>query len=355
MTRAPLLVLLAVAGLAGGYIESCTRARSGARVHALRLRHGALHERLQRGLGRDPVATRALADRGQIVIAVRTVLIEELTARVAQQYLEHVRLDLAALAAHAAGTLRKHTPIGPRKIGDWNVSIVIHRLVAHLRAGQPRLTFASNVLDVDLPIEVQPATGRLSLRFSWDSASVVNLVCKDFVVDLVLDGEALRQVHVLRGQVQLAASANTLTATPVIHERVLRLKLALPPAGWSDVEQALRFQDSLGRCGLFLDPDQVLTRLHVLVAAGIEVRLPRSPCRPVHLPARFEPTVQVNDRMVRLSLAGERLHASAALLWSSTQVSVAAQPRVAGSHLPVWQTMAEKARPGCGLTFTMGC
>jgi hypothetical protein len=316
------LAVLVVAGLGAGYTESVIRADSASRLRELRRLHDELHDRLDGHVARDPIAARALADGGQVVIAVRAGLVEELTARVARQYLQQVSLELTGLEAHAEGKLRKQTLIGRKKVGTWTVAVVIKKLVGHLRAGQPRMTFARNVLDVELPLEVQPASGQIGLHFSWDSASVVNLVCKDFEVDLDLDGRALRQEHVLRGQIELAADDDAFTATPVVGERSFPLKIELTENSWDKVEAALRSQDSLGRCGMFLDPQSVLQTLHELVAQGITIRLPRSIFRPVRLPARFEETARVNDSVLRLSLTGERLRSSESMLWSSTRVSV---------------------------------
>jgi hypothetical protein len=318
------LVILVAAGLGAGYLESVTRADSASRLRELRRVYDDLHGRLERSVGRDPIAARAAADPGQIVIVVRSGLIEDLTARVARQYLQQVTLDLTSVEAHAKGRLRKRTVIGHQKVGGWTAEVVFNRLVGQLRAGQPRLTFAGNVLDVELPVEVQPASGQIGLHFSWNSASVLNLVCKDFEVDLDLDGRTLRQRHVLRGRIELAADDDVLTATPVLRERSFPLKIELTRASWGKVEAALRSQNSVGRCGLLLHPDDVLQSLHAIVAAGIKIRLPRSLFPPVRLPAHFEQTVRVNDRVVQLSLAGERLRSSESMLWSSTKVSVAA-------------------------------
>ena len=162
----------------------------------------------------------------------------------------------------------------------------------------------------------------------------MNLVCKDFEVDLAVDGRVLRQRHMLRGQVELAADDDALTATPVVHERSFPLKLDLTPASWAKVEAALGSQNSLGRCGAILHPQNVMRGLRELVAHGIEVHLPRSILRPVRLPARLDQTVKVNDSVVQLSLAGERFHSSETMLWSSTQVSVAsAGSQVAASSV----------------------
>jgi hypothetical protein len=323
VTRAITLALLVAAGLGAGYVESVTRADTAPpRQELLRLRD-ELHGRLAAGVGRDPIVTRALADPGEIIIAVRAQLVEDLTARVARQYLQQVTLDLTAFEAHAQGTLRKRTFVGRKKIGEWTVAIVIHKLVGQIRADAPRLSFASNVLEVELPLEVQPAAAQIGLRFSWESASLVSLVCKDFEVDMAVEGRVTRQRHLLRGQVELSADDDVLSATPVLHERSFPLKLELSPSSWGKVEAALASQDSLGRCGVILHPEKVMRRLRELVAEGIEVRLPRSILRPVRLPARLEQTVKVNDSVVQLSLAGERFHASKTMLWSSTRVRVA--------------------------------
>jgi len=324
------LALLVAAGLAAGYVESLTRADPAPRLRDLRRQHNELRGRLVAGVARDPIAAHVLADSGQIVIAVRAELIEELTARVARQYLQQVTLDLTALEAHAGGKLRKDTLLGHKKVGEWAVAVTIHTLVGQLRGGQPRLSFASNVLDVELPVEVQPASGRIGLRFSWDSTSVVNLVCKDFEVDLDVDGRTLRQEHVLRGRIELAADDDALTATPVVHDRSFPLKIDLTPLSWGKVEAVLRSQNSPGRCGTFLHPESVLQDLRALVAEGIEVRLPRSILRPVRLPASFEQKVTIHGTVVQLSLSGERLRSTESMLWSSTRVSVASAPSPAG-------------------------
>ena len=327
------LALLVAVGLGAGYVESLVRAGSASRLAELRRVNDELQVRLAGAVARDPIAVNAFADSGQLVIAVRSSLIEDLTARVARQYLQQVTVDVGSVEATADGELRKDTPIGLRKGGAWAVASVIKRLVGQLRAGQPRLTFARNVLDVERPLEVQPASGRIGLHFSWKSASVVNLLCKDFAVDLDLDGRALRQQQVLRGQLQLAADDDVLTATPVVQERSFPLKVDLTPDSWGKVEATLRSQDTLGRCGVLLDPQSVLQSLHQLVAEGIPIKLPRSIFRPVRLPAHFEQTVKVNDSVVQLSLAGERLRSSESMLWSSTRVSVAsARPEATPSR-----------------------
>ncbi len=60
----------------------------------------------------------AYAARGQVVLAIRAGLIEELAANVARRYLDRVTLDLTGVSAHRSGELRKRTFLGRVKLGD---------------------------------------------------------------------------------------------------------------------------------------------------------------------------------------------------------------------------------------------
>jgi hypothetical protein len=261
---------------------------------------------------------RALADSGEIIIAVRAQLVEDLTTRVAAQYLQQVTLDLTSLEAQAQVDAPQAHVIGRRKIGEWAIAIVIHKLVGQIRAGPPRLSFASKRAR-----RRDAAGGAADIRpdrpaLLWDSASMVSLVCKDFEVDMVVDGRVLRQRHLLRGQVELAADDDALTATPVLHERSFPLKLELAADSWSKVEAALASQDSLGRCGMFLDPENACE------AARAGRRRDRGPAAALDLRAGTSAGAAGADRegqhrVVQLSLAGERFHSSKNMLWSSTR------------------------------------
>jgi hypothetical protein len=320
------LVLLAVAGLSAGYVDSRRRTDPGLRGEALQSAHDQLHARLASGIERDPVAARASADPGQIVIAVRSALVEDLTARTARQYLQQVSLDLTAVKAHAGGELRRKTLIGRRKMGVWDVNVVIGSLLGHLQVGPPRVAFARNVLDVELPLEVQAVAIPVELHFAWNSKGLADLVCQDFQLDLPLEGRAARQHHVLKGRIELAAGPLGLSAMPVVPDRSFRLQLELTPDSWTRVRVALRSQDTFSRCGLFLEPEDVLQELRRLVAKGIRVRLPAKIFRRIALPAGFEQEVTVGDRVVRLSLADQKLFSSDAMLWASARVQVARAP-----------------------------
>lgn len=320
------LVLLALAGLCAGYVDARRRADPVLRGGALQSAHDQLRARLASAVERDPVAARASADPGQIVIAVRSGLVEKLAARTARRYLQQVSLDLTAVKAHARGDLRRQTLIGRRKVGEWDVRVVIGSLVGQLQVGEPRIAFASNVLQVELPLEVQAVAIPVELRFAWNSKGLADLVCQDFQLRLSLEGRAARQQHVLEGRIELTAGPLGLSALPVVPDRSFLLQLELTPDSWTRVGAALRSQDTLSRCGMFLEPEDVLQELRRLVAKGIRVRLPAKIFRRIALPAGFEQEVTVGDRVVRLTLVDQKLFSSEAMLWASARVEVAGAP-----------------------------
>ena len=175
--RASALLILGLV-LAGCASEAARAAALDTRLSHLRADHERLHRELEVALGRHAVATRASKDAGQIVVAIQSKWIEDLMTRVAGQYLDRVTLDLASVEAHAGGRIDKDSFLGHFKVGDWRVDVVIDSLRGLLAAGRPRLAFSGrDLLKIELPVRVQPAPGKVSIRFAWDSASVANVVC----------------------------------------------------------------------------------------------------------------------------------------------------------------------------------
>jgi hypothetical protein len=293
----------------------------GSRLPELREAHGKLHERLEKAMAKDALAGRVFGDSGRVIIAIRSRLIEDLMIKVARQYLDRVAIDLAALESQAHGRIRHHTFLGQVKLGDWRLEMVVDRLTGRLEAGTPRLRFrGENVLAVHLPVEVKAAPGRIAIRFVWDSSSVVSLLCRDFEISSQLEGRVLPQSHLLRGAVQFAATDDFVTVAPLFPDRTIHLKIDLTPESWTKVEAALRSQDTLGRCGILLKPEEVLERLRELAAGGIKVTLPESIFRTVRLPAGLERAVHIDERVIDLSVKTGTLRVTSDMLWSSASV-----------------------------------
>jgi hypothetical protein len=287
--------------------------------------YAQLHQQLEKAAVSEPLVALAFADHGQVVLAIRSGLIEELAGNVARRYLDRVTLDLRGVEAHGSGELRKKTLLGRMKLGDWTVSVDLGDLKGDLRAGSPRVRLRGpDLIEVELPVEVQETEGDATLRFGWDSAALANVVCKDFELTREIHGRVLAQRHRLSGALRLANTGESLTVTPVFPDREVALKLDLTARSWGVVDAALRSQDSFGKCGTLMDPDKGLEGLKELAASGIKIRLPRSIFRTVSLPAHMQRSVKVNQRTVALGVKAESLCIDTATLWSSVSVQVQA-------------------------------
>lgn len=305
---------------------ACTRkpaAADPARMELLKQTYDHLHERLEKAAATDPVFNTAFSGKGQVILAIRSGLIEDLAGSVARRYLDKVTVDLTDVEAHGGGELKKKTALGRVKVGEWDVNVDIGSMVGNLQAGSPRVGLrAPDLIDVDLPVEVQESEGAATLHFAWDSSGIANVVCKDFAMSREIRGRVLPQRHSLTGALRLANDGEELTAAPVFPDRKVQLKLDLTPKSWTVVEAALRSQDTFGKCGILMDPDKGMGRLRQLAARGINVKLPDSMFRTVSLPARFQKSVKVNDQVVALAVTAQSLRVEGSTLWTSAAIAV---------------------------------
>ncbi len=298
-----------------------------ARMAMLQQSFDALHHRLEDSAAKDPLVASAIADPGNVVVAIRSKFIEELAGHVAQRYLNNVKVDLQDVTAGSSGEIKKKTFLGQVKVGAWNVSVELGDLKGDLRAGTPTVSLrAPNMVDIDIPVNVQETTGDARLHFGWDSAGLANVVCKDFELTRGIRGRVLPQTHVISGAMRLHNSGATLTATPLFPDEKVLLRLDLTAESWAMVEAALRSQDTAGTCGTLMNPEQALEFLKALAAKGVGVKLPRSIFRTVRLPASLRQEVTVNRRQVDLKVQGESLRIQAGTLWSSASILIQKAP-----------------------------
>ncbi len=290
---------------------------------ALQRTYDDLHKRLDAAAEKDPLVKAAFADRGTVVVAIRSSLIEELAGNIAKRYLDNVRVDLEDVEAKASGEVRRKTFLGKVKVGAWNVSVELGEMVGDLRAGTPHVSLrAPNMVDLEIPVNVLESFGEATLDFGWDSSGLANVVCKDFELNRGIRGRVLPQRHVVTGAMRLANSGASLTATPVFPNRKVRLSIDLTDASWASVEEALRSQNTSGTCGAFMKPEQMLAFLKGLAAKGVMITLPHKIFRTVRLPASLQREVTVNRRALSLAIQGESLRIEAETLWSSASVQV---------------------------------
>ncbi|MEO8358529.1 MAG: hypothetical protein ABI672_00745 [Vicinamibacteria bacterium] len=297
-----------------------------AHIAELKKTYEGLHKRLEAAAAQDPQIASAFAAKGQVLIAIRSGLIEELAGNIAQRYLDQVTVDLRDVKGHGSGELKKQTFLGKIKVGNWDVRIALGDLVGDLSAGTPQVGLRQpNLIDIDLPVDVHETEGSATLHFSWDSAGIAGVVCKDFELTREIRGRVLNQQHSLTGALRLDNTGDSLTATPIFPNRKVKLKLDLTKKSWAVVEAALQSQNTSGTCGMLMKPAVVLRFLRDLAGHGIDVPLPDSIFRVVRLPARVHESVKVNGQTIALDLKAESLRVETATLWSGASVTVKAR------------------------------
>jgi len=293
------------------------------RLEKLKTEYDALHMRFDKAVAGDPLATSAFSDRGQIVLAVRSGRIEELAGTVALRYLDRVTVDLGEVRAHGSGRVDKNTFVGRVKLGDWDVGVELGTMLGHLRAAAPVVSLRPpNLVEIELPVDIEESFGDATLHFSWNSAGVANAVCRDFEITQAIKGRVLAQRHTLRGAFRLANRGGRLTETPLFPDRRIQVRMDLTAESWAAVEKTLHSQDSFAKCGMFTKAADGMTFLRDLAAKGIVINLPDSIFRAVDLPAGLEESVLVNRHPIGLGVTAETLRVETGILWSSVSVRV---------------------------------
>jgi hypothetical protein len=303
-------------------MAACARGPDPGDAEAARERE-RLRQRVDELVQRDPAVARALAHGGDVQVALRSELAAAVVREAARRYLDRVELDLPLeKQVRQTGTIEVGTPFGKMKAGEWTADVTVHRVRGVLAARPPALGVTSaNHLSVELPVTVQQADGSATVRFRWDARTLASVVCRDFEVSRTIRGRLIGQEYTLSGGVRLAAGPTSVRAEPVFPNRTFRLKVDLLPDSWRQVREALEEQDKLLKCGMAIDPDQVLPRLSGLLLEGFEIRLPRSLFRAVDLPGSVGGTVRLAGRDVELTFASLALEVTPEALWYSVSVS----------------------------------
>jgi hypothetical protein len=294
-----------------------------ARLAALQATYEQLHRRLEEASRKDPAVVSALSSDGQLAMGIRSGLIEEIAGNLSRRYLDTVRVDLTDIDGQGSGEIHKDTFLGRIKVGDWSIRVELGGLIGQIRVGWPRVGLRGpNFIDVSLPVETQQTEAAARLHFEWDSASLANVVCRDFKITREVRGRVLAQKHTIEGSLRLVNAGESLVADPVVPDRSIQLAIDLTPESWVVVENALREQNTFGKCGTLIKPALAVNFLKDLGKRGVTVNLPRSIFRTVKFPGRIEEMVRVNKTPVAIAIQAERLTIETATLWSSASVVV---------------------------------
>jgi hypothetical protein len=311
-------------------------------LRSLRATHDSLRRQLETHLAAEPLLNHAELDAGDVTVGIRTPYLGGLIREIAHRYLDRVQLDLAPdLRVRETGQLKQKLFVGTMTLGQWDVDLHIARLSGVLAAQAPDLSVATeNKVRVSMPVRLVSAQGQGRLRFSWDSWNVANLVCKDFEVEEPLQATALPDLYQVRGAFALYEERGFVVARPEFPAEKYRVRMDLTPDSWSRVEAAVRAQDTFEKCGLAIDPEMVMPKLHELANAGFELKLPRSIFRSVEMPAQFRSQVEVQGTELDVSVEPRGLHLNADYFW----YAAALRARILGT--PPTKAPAPLPRPG---------
>jgi hypothetical protein len=290
-----------------------------------------LRARLDALLAADPIVSEAMRTTGDVVIAVRAAFARAVVREVTRRYFDRVVVDLRDIDVFRQGELRKQTPLGRLRVGDWAVDLRVHRVQGVLRAGEPRVHFLpGNQVELQFPLHLEQGQGQATLDFAYDSKGLASLVCKDFRANQRVSGGVVPEEYPVTGSFVLRTAPNSLSAKPAFTE-TFRLRLDLDPGSWAAVRARLQQEDRVGRCGLALNPEKALTELRAVADRGFDVRLPKQLFRTVILPAEGSQVVQVEQHQVNVAVHQNALRLGENLVWYSAQVNVEVPKGLLGS------------------------
>jgi hypothetical protein len=326
------------------YQRYYVRTSDASHVRELRAQYEMLHARLETLLADEPLVSRPEVNGGEVVVALRTEYVSGLIKEVSRRYLDRVDLSLDDIHVQEQGALKKKTFLGEVTLGDWAVKLDVTRVVGTLGGHTPDLEVASgNTVRIAMPISVVSGRGQGIVQFTWDARSVVHAVCHDFEVKEALEATVVPETYRVHGAFNITADRNQIVARPLFPRDKYRLRIELTPESWARVKAALDAQDTWTKCGLAMDPADVLAQLRKAAQDGFDIRLPVSLFRPVALPAGVHSQVEVQGTQVDVDVRSTLLTLTPEVLWYGVSV----QGRIVKTTLPLPVTAAPP-RPRSG-------
>jgi hypothetical protein len=264
----------------------------------------------------------ALSPQSDVVVGLRSALVEDLVQEVARRYLDRVELDLdLEREVEERRPVEVTTPFGRVTAGEWRLHVIIHRVRGALRTRAPDVRpVEGNRLALRLPVVLEGAEGTATAHFEWKARFLGGFVCRDFDVTRRVRGRVMSDEYALDGQFELFAGPQAVLVRPVFPRRRFRLRVDLVEDSWTQVRRALEEQDEILKCGLAIEPDEILPKLRTLLLDGFDLPLPRSLFRAVDLPAGVRQSVSVEERQVDLSVRTEELRVSGQAVWYAVSV-----------------------------------
>jgi hypothetical protein len=298
----------------------------------LRAENARLRTRFATLLQATPALAAAPAG-GEAALGIPLPYVRSLVETIAPSWLNEARLSLGGIKLHETGELKKKTPLGEMRLGEWRLDLDVHKIQAVLRAGRPQLSPATGGrIAVRLPITVTRGRGEATVRFSWDAAGVAKVVCRDFSLTREATGEVVPETHTVSGEFVVSSVHGAVLAEPHLLQQPWRVRVRPSAATRNAVRAALAEQDSFFKCGIAMDPEDVLRKLEQMLAQGVVVQLPALSLPALRIPAAFQYSLERGTQPIDLAVTSEDLRVSPQYIWLA--VSIKASRRPAAQQAP---------------------
>lgn len=318
---------LAAAGVLALVATGCGRqdeAGRSAELDSLRAEVGRLRTELNERLARDSLVRTAMAEDGDVVIALSTDLLTRTLHAATRTYLDDVRMHLRPdVVVEESEEVR--VAMGPVEVtaGRWHVTVDVHRIDARLTADTVELAVAdSNRLELAVPVRVEEGRGSATIDFTWDAATAASVVCRDFRVSERFEGTVAPYTERLEATLALEAEGRRIVARPRYTGERLSVRPEPTPRAWRRVREILESQDTIFRCGLALSPDELERLLRRLLRRGFRFEFPESVLRPVAMPTVLTEELTIEGREFTVAIRPVTLRLDPERLWYAVQLEL---------------------------------
>lgn len=290
------------------------------RIVALSSEIGSLEERYSALTAADSLLHEVRGEKGDVVLAIRTGLLQEIATWSARTYLDDVRLHLTPDVVVEEGD---EVRAGFFKAGEWTVTVTIREIEARLAAHTITVTVRDSArLGVEIAVDVMDGNGSAFIDFAWDASTVGSIVCRDFEVQERFAGLVRPFEYRLAGAFRFEGTPRGLIAVTEVDRPRMRVSPEPTRESWARVSDLLDHQNNVFRCGLALKPDELMEKLDALLREGFDFRLPASLFRPIRIPTLLDEVIDVRGEPVPIEIVPGDLRMTPEAIWYGSEIAI---------------------------------
>ena len=239
------------------------------------------------------------APRGGLMIGIPTSFTRSIVEQVVTGLFGETTLTLRNLKVHKEGDVKAKMLIRKKRLGAYVLDVDIHEVQGILRPEKPTLNFASNRVDLVLPVHLAEGTGNADLHFKWDSkAFSANVVCGDIDITRAVNGGVIPQDYRVEGRFGIASKGNAILLTPEFPDLAVRIFVDPSEQAWAVVDEVVKAQRK--GCEIALNKVDIKAKLGEILGRGFNVKIPQKIFKPIRLPAGVSQSLEVQG--IRLAL-----------------------------------------------------